>query len=126
MKNVADFWNDHPFMVINSDIFTDIDLKKVYDFHLNHGHPVTLVLHDDPQFNTVPVNKRRVLLQSSMIPHPCPLTLVSGSNMLSAWKKPKNFTFTGIQVLDPQVLELIPDNIFSSSIDIYRQLISEK
>ncbi|MGD2030575.1 MAG: sugar phosphate nucleotidyltransferase, partial [Desulfobacterales bacterium] len=33
IKNVADFWDDNPFMVINCDIFTDIDLKKVYDFH---------------------------------------------------------------------------------------------
>jgi len=123
MKNVADFWDDHPFMVINSDIFTDIDLKKVYDFHLNHGHPVTLVLHDDPQFNTVPVNKSGFITEFHNST-PLPSHLVSVSNIYRPGKTEK-LTFTGIQVLDPQVLELIPDNIFSSSIDIYRQLISE-
>ena len=61
IKNVADFWDDIPFMVINSDTLTDIDFKRVYEFHLNHGHPVTLVLHDDPRFNTVSVNKTALL-----------------------------------------------------------------
>jgi aminoglycoside/choline kinase family phosphotransferase/dTDP-glucose pyrophosphorylase len=123
MKNVADFWDDHPFMVINSDIFTDIDLKKVYDFHLNHGHPVTLVLHDDPHFNTVPVNKNGFITEFHDST-PLPSHLVSVSNIYRPGETEK-LTFTGIQVLDPQVLELIPDNIFSSSIDSYRQLISE-
>jgi len=123
IKNVADFWNDHPFMVINSDIVTDIDLKKVYEFHLNHRHPVTLVLHDDPRFNTVSVNKNGFITDfhdSTPLPsHP-----VSGSKIYRPGENVK-LTFTGIQVLDPQVLERIPDNIFSSSIDIYRELISE-
>jgi len=123
IKNVADFWDHNPFMVINSDIVTDIDLKKVYDFHLNHSHPVTLVLHDDPLFNTVTVNKDgfiKYLHDSTPLPSP----LASGSNILRPEETIK-FTFTGIQVLDPQVLELIPDNIFSNSIDIYRKLISK-
>ncbi|OQY11121.1 MAG: hypothetical protein B6I30_07480 [Desulfobacteraceae bacterium 4572_187] len=123
IKNVADFWDHNPFMVINSDIVTDIDLKKVYDFHLNHSHPVTLVLYDDPLFNTVTVNKDGFItyLHDST---PFPSHLASGSYILRPEETVK-FTFTGIQVLDPQVLELIPDNIFSNSIDIYRKLISK-
>ena len=123
IKNVADFWDDNPFMVINCDIFTDIDLKKVYDFHLTHGHPVTLVLHDDPQFNTVSVNKEGFITDfhdSTLLPSHS----VSGSNIHRSGET-ERLTFTGIQVLDPQILEFIPDNIFSSSIDSYRQLISE-
>jgi NDP-sugar pyrophosphorylase family protein len=53
IKNVEDFWNDDPFLVINGDIFTNIDLEEVYRFHRNHKHPATLVLHDVPQFNHV-------------------------------------------------------------------------
>ncbi|OQX08058.1 MAG: aminoglycoside phosphotransferase, partial [Desulfobacteraceae bacterium IS3] len=34
IKNAADFLDNCPFMVINSDIYTDIDFLKVYDFHL--------------------------------------------------------------------------------------------
>ncbi|MBW2055059.1 MAG: phosphotransferase [Deltaproteobacteria bacterium] len=123
IKNVADFWDDHPFMVINSDIVTDIDLKKVYEFHLNHNYPVTLVLHDDPRFNTVSVNKDGFITKfhdSTPLPSPP----ASGPN-IHRFGKSEKLTFTGIQVLDPQVLERIPDNIFSNSIDIYRELISE-
>jgi aminoglycoside/choline kinase family phosphotransferase/dTDP-glucose pyrophosphorylase len=123
IKNVADFWDDNPFMVINSDIVTDINLKKVYDFHLNHKHPATLVLHDYPRFNTVSINKNGFITyfhETTPLPsHPS-----SGSNFYRPGETGK-LTFTGIQVLDPQVLELIPDNIFSSSIDIYRELISQ-
>jgi len=123
IKNVADFWDDHPFMVINSDIVTDIDLKKVYEFHLNHNYPVTLVLHDDPRFNTVSVNKDGFITEfhdSTPLPSPP----ASGPN-IHRFGESEKLTFTGIQVLDPQVLERIPDNIFSNSIDIYRELISE-
>ena len=123
IKNVADFWDDHPFMVINSDIITDIDLKKVYEFHLNHSHPVTLVLHDDPRFNTVSVNKDGFITKfHDSTPLPSPPAL--GSNSCRSGEI-ERLTFTGIQVLDPQVLERIPDNIFSNSIDLYRELISE-
>ena len=51
--NVKAFWNDQPFMVVNADIVTTIDFRAVYDFHCKHGHPVTLVLTDDPEFNSV-------------------------------------------------------------------------
>ena len=57
IKNVADFWDDQPFMVINSDILTDIDLRDVYEFHLNHKYPATLVMHDYKEFNNVLISR---------------------------------------------------------------------
>jgi len=44
IKNVADFWDDQPFMVINADIVADIDLKEVYHAHCSHpaGYPGAL------------------------------------------------------------------------------------
>ncbi|MBL7180506.1 MAG: phosphotransferase [Desulfobacterales bacterium] len=139
IKNVADFWDDKPFMVINSDIITDIDLKKVYHFHLNHGHPVTLVLHDDPEFNTVSVNHSGFITgfldkeftltpPSSTASSPKSSRFGTGKKDLGAdafGRETKNMAFTGIHVLNPEVLDLIPDKAFSSIIDIYRKLISE-
>ena len=126
IKNVADFWDDSPFMVINSDIVTDIDLKKVYDFHLNHHHPVTLVLHDDTEFNTVSINNNGFITDfHERVPsRTLPSSPSSGSKILRP-KGTKILTFTGIQVLDPEVLGLIPGSVFSSSIELYRKLISE-
>jgi NDP-sugar pyrophosphorylase family protein/tRNA A-37 threonylcarbamoyl transferase component Bud32 len=127
IKNVADFWNDSPFMVINSDIFTDIDLKKVYEFHLNHPHPATLVFHNDPAFNTVTVDSKG-FVQSFDEPW-SPDTAFAPPFLESAPAETENaekLTFTGIQVLNPEVLEMIPDNVFSSIVDTYKNILSQK
>jgi NDP-sugar pyrophosphorylase family protein len=126
IKNVADFWGTTPFMVINSDIVTDIDFKEVYEFHLNHHHPVTLVLHDDPEFNTVGLNKDG-FVQGFNEQHA--ITGLSGtpgnSSSSLAVENDRRLTFTGIQVLNPELLELIPGNEFFSIIDGYKKLLSQ-
>ncbi|MBI5593989.1 MAG: phosphotransferase [Deltaproteobacteria bacterium] len=111
--NVRDFWDPDPFMVINGDIVTDMDLKAVYDFHRQHASPVTLVLHDFPEINTVSVDANQSIIgfgNDDFVPSTPDLT---------------KLTFTGIQVIDPQVLKWIPDAPSSSSIDFYRTLIKE-
>ncbi|UCF94407.1 MAG: phosphotransferase [Desulfobacterales bacterium] len=109
IKNVADFWNDRPFMVINGDICTNIDLKAVYDYHCAHPDPATLVLHDYPEFNFVSVD------QDGFITGFYDPPAAAGTRL----------AFTGIQVLDPEVLERIPSGVFSSSIDAYRSLMAQ-
>jgi hypothetical protein len=58
---VENFWDDSPFMVINSDIATDIDFRKVYDFHLDHPFPATLVLTDSAHLNSVSCDKKNFI-----------------------------------------------------------------
>ena len=111
VKNVADFWDEQPFMVINSDILTDIDLRDVYDFHLNHKYPVTLVFHDYKEFNKVLISKEDFIRGF----------YEEKSNDNIGYEK--KLTFTGIQVLDPKILDFIPAGLFSSIIDAYRELI---
>ncbi|MGE0085029.1 MAG: sugar phosphate nucleotidyltransferase [Desulfococcaceae bacterium] len=106
IRNVADFWDQRPFMVINSDILTDTDLREVYDFHIRHSCPVTLVLHDTPEFNHVSVSEEG---------------FVTGFHEPGAYVRR---SFTGIQVLDPSVPDFIPSEGFSSSIDVYRQMLT--
>ncbi len=93
IKNVADFWDDEPFVVINCDIVTDIDLRAVYDFHLSHPHPVSLVLHDDPEFNTVLVDSNAFVCEF-------------GDSETPSSTGGQYLTCTGIQVLDPEVVQL--------------------
>ena len=111
IKNIEDFWDDRPFLVVNSDIVTDIDFRSVYEFHLAHSYPVTLVLHDCPEFNTVSVNHDG---------------FVAGFPADSKAGVSAQVTFTGIQVLDPEILNWIPRAGFSSSIETYKQLLSRK
>ena len=111
IKNAADFWDNQPVMVINSDIFTDIDLWKVYDFHLSHNHQATLVLHDCAEFNNVLVDKNDFI------------TGILDQGKEAKVGQTRKLAFTGIQVLDPEILGLIPDRTFSDSIGVYRKLI---
>ena len=108
IKNAADFWDQRPFMVINSDIFTDIDLRAVYSYHLSHSYPASLVLYDDTAFNTVSIDS---------------------DGFVSEFRNPKagnsRLTFTGIQVIAPEILAYIKPGVFSDIIEAYRNLMSE-
>lgn len=58
LVNVRDFFQTDPFLVISGDILTDIDIAKAVEFHKSHPDPVTLVLHDYPEFNQIQVDSR--------------------------------------------------------------------
>ena len=140
IKNVEDFWNDEPFLVINGDIYTNINLEEVYRFHLNHEHPATLVLHDFPQFNHVWVDPSDYV-RGFGHREPCPpnptepfrATVQKGDVELSSSRERspgasadyRKLAFTGIQVLDPQVLRFIPEGTLYSIIDAYCEMIHE-
>ena len=111
--NVRDFWDDHPFMVINGDIVTTVDFKQVYDFHCGHLHPATLVLVDDPELNSVACDAEGFVVE------------FQHRSEAANRSAPSAFTFTGIQVLDPEILEFIPAGVPSSSIDAYARMIAK-
>jgi len=106
IRNVADFWDERPFMVLNGDILSSIDLREVFIRHESSGATATLVLKDEPRFNRVQVAKDGRILSFSGGPE-------------------KHLAFTGIQVLNPEVLAMIPADIPMSIIDCYLQLISK-
>jgi len=107
IQNVHEFWDARPFIVINADVYTDIDLRTVYNFHCHHHHPATLVLCDDPEFNTVSVDPKGFITAFQ------PAADTSGPHL----------TFTGVQVLDPSILDYIPKDQFSSSIDAFQSML---
>ena len=124
IKNVEDFWDDEPFLVVNADIFTNIDLVKAYRFHLNHKHPVTLVVHDYAQFNHVWVDSRDHI---SGFGHtaPCPPPGLESARGTLGPTDARQLAFTGIHVLDPQVLSFIPNGTFCNIIDAYCEMIHQ-
>jgi aminoglycoside/choline kinase family phosphotransferase/GTP:adenosylcobinamide-phosphate guanylyltransferase len=111
--NVNDFWDDHPFMVVNADIVTTIDFRAVYDFHRQHDHPVTLVLADNPEFNSV-ITDANGFVAKFLQP--------AGASDRSTESA---LTFTGIQVLDPVVLKFISPEMPASSIDAYTRMLAK-
>jgi mannose-1-phosphate guanylyltransferase len=109
IKNTQDFWDERPFIAINGDILTDINLTDVYAYHQRRANLVTMVLHDVPRYNKLKVDRDMNILSISSTP--------GGRDTLA---------FTGIQVIEPEVLEYIPEDKRYNIIDCYRQLIQEK
>ncbi|MBM9512783.1 sugar phosphate nucleotidyltransferase [Desulfogranum marinum] len=101
-KALPQFVNE-PVLVMNGDIYHDIDLAVLYQTHLCNQYRVTLAMHDFPRFNTVSVAGDRIcsFQQSS---------------------QGEKQAFTGIHVVDPDVLELIPQAGFFHIIDLYEEL----
>ncbi len=113
IKNTADFFDSSPFMVINSDILTDINLRDVYEFHLSHDQSATLVLHDHQVYNHVSVTNNGSIIGFHEQVAP------SQDGTL------KKLAFTGIQVLDADLIPLIRQQNYFSSIDLYQHMISQ-
>lgn len=83
------FLSDDTFMLINSDILTDIDLYKAVESHNKSGAIVTMVLQDYPRFNQVEVKNKRV-------------------KAIFKDTAPGRFAFTGIHVLSPTIFDFLP------------------
>lgn len=111
IRNTADIWEKAPFMVVNSDIVTDIDFGAVYRFHATHPCLATLVLHHDPNFNTVTVDAEGFVVNFGTRDH-------------SAFSKFQKLTFTGIQVLDSAVIDFMPAQGFAHSIDVFKSMLA--
>jgi len=105
IKNTADFWGPEPFIVINGDIITDVDLEKAYKTHLKAKNLATLILHDYRPFNQIQIDRH--------------LNIVD----IAAKNHHGRLAFTGIHVIDPDILNYIPEEKFSSIIDCYKKLI---
>jgi len=105
IRNVTDFWDQRPLVVVNGDILSAIDLQAVLRSHEDSGAAVTLVLKDEPLFNGVKVaSDGRILGFSGGLE--------------------QQLAFTGIHVLERRVLAGIPAGTPSSIIDCYLQLIA--
>ncbi len=102
-----DFLGYEPVLVTNGDIFHTIDLAGVYQDHCRSNAAATLVLHDCPRFNRV-----------SLDDEGCITAFAENS------PGPK-LAFTGIHVLDPALLSVIPAGSFYNIIDCYRYWIKK-
>jgi len=93
LKNAEGFLSDSAFLVHNSDVLSDIDLKRLLEHHTSSGNLVTLAVHDYPKFNTVVLDENG-LLKSISRDRP------DRGSMVMA--------FTGIAIYEPGFLEFLP------------------
>ncbi len=105
IKSTQDFWDHDPFIVINSDILTDIDISQAYEYQKTFKNMATLILHDRIPFNQIRIDNNRHIVD------------ISGQD------KPGRLAFTGIHIINPILLSYIPKPGFSDIINCYRELI---
>jgi len=105
IKNTENFWDTDPFIVINGDIITNIDLAAALEAHKKNRGLVTLILHDYKPFNQIQIDDRLNIIDIAAETHTFRLA------------------FTGIHIIEPELLTLIPEGVSSNIIDCYRQLI---
>ena len=108
---------DEPFVVMNSDTIFDFDLESMIDSHYSSGAMVTLgVIHSDPRDSRAVVTVNEGGRVTRMIDSSINETVPEG-----------NAIFTGLHIIDPSLLEYIPENIFLSITSyVYRRMIEEK
>jgi NDP-sugar pyrophosphorylase family protein len=114
IRHLAGYWDNDPFMVVNADIVTDIDLAEVYRRHLDHGASVTLVMHDRAPFNQVWVDDRNRIAGFES----------AHTDPSDPARQPET-AFTGIHVMDAGIIPRIPGDGFSDIISVYRQMLDE-
>ena len=105
LRQALNRMDNDPVLVMNSDLYHEINLEQVYFRHLGSANDVTLAMHDLPRFNTVGVEDGRV-------------------RSFADWTG-QRLAFTGIHVIDPEVIERIPAGGFFHIIDLYRELAQE-
>ncbi|MFA6055994.1 MAG: phosphotransferase [Thermodesulfovibrionales bacterium] len=97
LKNAESLLRDNIFIVHNADIFSDIDLEKLVDFHLSSGNLATLAVHNYPEFNNLVIDANGNLSEIGTM---CSLFCPPSSELLA---------FTGIAVYQPEFLQFLPE-----------------
>ncbi len=100
-------FSDQPVLVMNGDIYHDIDVGKLYKQHCLSGAAVTMAVHDYQRFNSVTVSEQKV---------------IGFSKELNGDKR----AFTGIHVINPEIIDMIPEGVFFHIIDLYQRLADER
>jgi mannose-1-phosphate guanylyltransferase len=96
---------NEPLLVINGDVVTDLDPTLVVNLHQHHGAMASLVVHKRKPWNNVAVMDEKI----------------SGFNYSGL----DAMAFTGISVLEPELIRTIPENCPSSLIDTFKAVINQ-
>jgi NDP-sugar pyrophosphorylase family protein len=93
------FFGNEPVLIVHGDILFDVDLSEVIQYHLSRSAHATLVLH--PAHHRYNYGKIGVNAQGQ-------IGQFVGKHAPGVYGPLIDTVFTGVQVLDPAVLEAIP------------------
>lgn len=118
LKNAEPLLRGTPFLVVNADVLADIDLQALWTRHRARRALVTMVVRPDPAAN----DARPVVIDE----HDRVRRINGRPEALHAGSGEEGTIFTGIQIVEPQVLDAIPaDSFVSTTADTYPQLLQD-
>ena len=115
LKKAAWFFDDAPFLVYNTDIISNIDLKKMYAQHLDSGALATLAVR---QRST---SRYFIFNEDNLLSGWC--NTKTGEMILK--RKGSNFqmkAFSGIHIIDPEIFKHMPEEGPFSIVKTYLKL----
>lgn len=108
IKNIADWIKDDPVLVYNGDIITDLPIERLMTSHMASNNTVTLAVQDHGADLRIAIDGHRVTDVRGLI-----------------HQQQGTHQFTGIYVIDPEVIDLIPPNEKISIIPAFVKLIKK-
>jgi len=114
LKKASHFFSDgKPFLVYNVDIISNIDIKKLLDFHTASSAIATLAVQDRE-------SSRKFLFDSKMILYGW-RNEQSGEQIISRTGQSEltKYSFSGVQIVDPKIFKYFPDKDVFSLVELY-------
>jgi len=108
---------DDTFVIVNGKIITDIDISAAIETHKASGAIATMVLKENHKREKFTVVETEDCCISRFGPHAGPVTEVELRDTENEIAVP--LMFTGIHVLEPEILDLIPEGYSDTVTDIY-------
>ncbi|MDG1149211.1 MAG: sugar phosphate nucleotidyltransferase [Akkermansiaceae bacterium] len=108
IKNIADWIKDDPVLVYNGDIITDFPIDRLMTGHMASNNTATLAVQNHGPDLRITVDGHRVTDVRGLI-----------------HQQRGTHQFTGIYVIDPEILEIIPPNEKISIIPAFVELIKQ-
>lgn len=119
LKNAAWFLKDEPFLVVNADIVTSLNLAEMVKFHQEHSFLATLAVQTRESSRQMMFNDQNLL--SGWKNHQ------TGEEIISRQKEnPTFYSFSGIHVINPEIFELMPEEEIFPIMPFYLSVASNK
>lgn len=120
LKKASWFFNDNkPFLIHNVDVITDIDLNRLYKFHLENSSVATLAAQNRKSSRYFLFDKEKNLCGWKNVKTGESKLARNDSEALEP------FAFSGIQIVSPAILDWIPDEKVFSLVNLYLTVASK-
>lgn len=101
------FFDSQPFLLYNADILTELDLRELYNFHIERNALATLAVRNRPGNRFFLVNKEGVLRGW--------INKATGEKIITPGKEEKlnEIAFSGMHIIDPSIFDYMQDGVFT-------------